>query len=553
MGAAELPEPIAEGTLASRPFAHLLLYVQQQRMNGTLVIWPEQGPGAPKRGQDRVRFVEGKPVAGRFVQAGSTLERSMLQLFTRVNAPYAFYDRDLVGTGEGVLSSKVEPLQLITASLRGAARDDAIDTVLRRLGPMKLRLRTGANVKALGLGGKEQQFVELIRAEPTDAADLIQTSGNERIARRMLYLLTITRCIEPFTPADEGGREATGQYRSPGATTGRHRAITGPHEKVRARRQSARPRNKASSIPPRRFSARPGSSESDRPRRMSSRPGAKGSDRPGRTSSRPGESHGGFVEAPPDPPEELSDEHRERWKAVAKFAVQIDSLNYFEMLGVDKNSKGQAVRDAYFGLAKQWHPDRLPAELMPMREYADTIFYHLTRAKDILSDDEKRTEYSKSVEAGGGTPASDRHVNAIVESAMAMQRAEVFLKRHDWQGALELAEEAAEFNPEDGDSMSMQAWCRFQLQRGKPPFDEIMDLLDEAIKLNENNAKAHFYRGMVLKRKGDDKHALRAFRQVISINPRHTEAMREVRLSNMRKKKGDGGGFLSKLFGGDKK
>ncbi len=549
MGAAELPEPIAEGTLASRPFAHLLLYVMQQRMNGTLVIWPEQEAGAPKRGQDRIRFADGKPVAGRFVQRGSSLERSMLPLFTRVNAPYAFYETDLVGSGEGVLESRVEPLALITASLRGAARDDAIDAVLRRLGQLKLRMRTGADVKALGLGDKEKQFLEILRAEPTDAADLIQTSGNERVARRMLYLLTITRCIEPFTPSEAGGREVTGQHRTPGATTGRHRAITGPHEAARVSRSSSP--GMRSSNPPGRFSSRPGSHTSERPRRMSSSPG-HGSDRPHRISSRPGGS-GEHLGAPPPPPPELSEELTERWKEVANKVVAIDTMNYFEMLGIDEKAKGQAVRDAYFQMAKTWHPDRLPAELMPLREFADVIFFHLTKAKDTLTDEKKRKDYISAVEAGGGTPESEREVNAIVESAMAMQRAEVFLKRNDWQGALDLAEEAAGLNPEDPDSMAMKAWCLFQLARGKPPFDEQLELLDAAIERNENHEKAHYYRGMILKRQGDDKHALRAFRRVININPRHTEAMREIRLSNMRKKKDDGG-FLSKLFGGgDKK
>jgi curved DNA-binding protein CbpA len=505
------------------------------------VIWPEQGPSAPTRGQDRVRFDAGKPVAGRFVQPGSSLARSMLPLFTRSSAPYAFYDRDLVGAGDGVLEARVEPLELITASLRGAARDDAIDTVLRRLGQLKLRLRTGANLNSLGLGDKEKQFVELIRAEPTSAADLIQTSGNERVARRMLYLLTITRCIEPFTPTDDAEREATGKYRSPGATTGRHRAITGPQEAVHVR-NSTRP-VKRSSIPPRRFSTPPGT-DSNSPRASS--------DRPRRISSRPGQS-GSFLGAPPTPPAELSDELRTRWREVGEFAMAIDRMNYFDMLEVSKTATPQEVRDSYFALAKKWHPDRLPGELLPMREFADVIFHHLTKAKDALSDGERRKEYIKSVEAGGGTPESAREVNAIVEGAMAMQRADVFLKRHDWQGALELAADAAELNPEDGDSMAMQAWCRFQIQRGKPPFDEILELIEGAISRNENSEKAHFYKGMILKRSGDDKGAVRAFRHVISINPRHTEAMREVRLANMRKKKGDDGGFLSKLFGSDNK
>ncbi|MBW2463914.1 MAG: hypothetical protein JRH11_19855, partial [Deltaproteobacteria bacterium] len=68
--------------------------------------------------------------------------------------------------------------------------------------------------------------------------------------------------------------------------------------------------------------------------------------------------------------------------------------------------------------------------------------------------------------------------------------------------------------------------------------------------------KAHFYRGMVLQRKGDDRRAMEEFEIVIAINPRHTEAMRQVRVAKMRGgegKKQNDGGFLSKLFGSDTK
>ena len=48
------------------------------------------------------------------------------------------------------------------------------------------------------------------------------------------------------------------------------------------------------------------------------------------------------------------------------------------------------------------------------------------------------------------------------------------------------------------------------------------------------NERARFYRGMILKLLGRMGEAIRDFREVAEANPRHTDAVREVRLYSMR-------------------
>ena len=79
MSTASLPEPLAEGDLGRTPFAHLLLYVRQHALTGSLVIWdPSVGEERPK--QDRIRFESGAPVRGRLLESASRLDRGMLPL-----------------------------------------------------------------------------------------------------------------------------------------------------------------------------------------------------------------------------------------------------------------------------------------------------------------------------------------------------------------------------------------------------------------------------------------------------------------------------------------
>jgi curved DNA-binding protein CbpA len=261
----------------------------------------------------------------------------------------------------------------------------------------------------------------------------------------------------------------------------------------------------------------------------------------------------GSIEPAPPAPDSLSPELQARWSEVAKRALEIERENYYQMLGVSRTVTDSEVRDAYFALAKQWHPDRLPPELMLLRPWADRIFHYLTKAKDTLGNEKDRVAYQKSVSAGGGTPESDRHVNAIVQAAMDVQKAEVLVRRNDWDGALDLVAEAKELNPEDADIFALEAYCLFHKQAGNPPHEEILALCNDALALRDDMERALHIKAEVLKRQGDEEGAIKIFRQIIQKNPRHTEAMREIRIYNMRKKSAGGdGGFLSKLFGNKK-
>src|SRR5690606_13760248 len=58
-------------------------------------------------------------------------------------------------------------------------------------------------------------------------------------------------------------------------------------------------------------------------------------------------------------------------------AEQITSQDYFQMLGLDRDASVEAVQKAFFGLAKVWHPDRLPPALVDVKDACSKVFTHL--------------------------------------------------------------------------------------------------------------------------------------------------------------------------------
>ncbi len=574
------PVATAEGTLANTPFAHVLLYAAQQSLSGTLAVWPEGSTsGEPSGPPDRILMSAGIIVGARFAALASSLEMGMLSLFTRVEASYAFYgDQDLVGSGDETRTGKVDPFAIIAASLRGAARDDVVQEILARVEGRPLRVRANADVTRFALNPKEQIVVELLRAEPATADQIIASSGlPTKTAIRTLYLLVVTKTAEPFDQTRATGSHMVGSpvvsrlTPAHGAPLPARSSDAGAAVKVStstaerhapAAASAASPASEHGKAAPPKSSVAATPASSAAPAPVAGRASAS----PGRRSVPP---HGGTAGVDlPEPPPGLAPELVTMWHEVAQRAHAIEDQNFFEMLGVPRDCGSQRARDSYFELVKRFHPDRLPPELAPLLPFAQTIFRYLTEAHDVVSDEAKRMKYIGLVKDGGGTPAEQKKMNSILDAAMEFQKAEVLAKRRDFDGALKFLRSAISMNPEEADFHTLLALTLFQKHTGADaPIVEMLTEVDLAIKLNERSDRAHYCKAVILKRVGQQAEALKHFRRAAELNPEHVEAVREVRLATMRgtipkspvpegssaASGGGPGGLLSKLFGGQQK
>ncbi len=68
----------------------------------------------------------------------------------------------------------------------------------------------------------------------------------------------------------------------------------------------------------------------------------------------------------------------------------MEYIDYYKVLGVDKNASQDDIKKAYRKLARKLHPD-----LNPNDNEAKKKFQQANEANEVLSDPEKRKKYDK--------------------------------------------------------------------------------------------------------------------------------------------------------------
>ena len=71
------------------------------------------------------------------------------------------------------------------------------------------------------------------------------------------------------------------------------------------------------------------------------------------------------------------------------------SKDYYQILGVEKNSSDDEIKKAYRKMAMQYHPDKNPDN-----PQAEAKFKEAAEAYDVLSNSEKRQNYDRFGSAG---------------------------------------------------------------------------------------------------------------------------------------------------------
>jgi curved DNA-binding protein CbpA len=529
------PSPAASGTLAKTPLIHLLLYALEKRLLGTVeFVLPDQrsasilfwnGEPAKARTSEPVAYLgrvllelghltedqltqsladlavaksSGHALHGHLLLAARRIDKGALKSALREQlarklrhiagmpdeTKYSYYDRfDGLREWGPDASEGFDPVPMLWGMLCESPPWPHVEAALSRVALSSLRVSRDADLGRLALPEQERALADRLRQRPIPAGEVTSSRGfRQSDARLLVYLLLATKQVEVLRAAE-----------SPEAAAQPDRPST-----------------------PKRVSQRPEREEPTVPRR---------------------------AVAPVDilpltstPPADLSPEFSERWSEIVDRAANIDRADYFMMLELERGATREEVQSSFLTLAKKWHPDRLPAELVRVREPCSRVFARMSEAYATLTDDEKRKQYMRLLADGSGSPETQETVAKVVEAATNFQKADVCLRRNDFAQAEVLCRKAHEADATQSEYLAMLAWLLAQKPDGQSPAKtaECIQMLDRAVSMNKRCERAYFWRGLLQKRLGKADSAYRDFRRAAELNPRNIDAAREVRLHRIR-------------------
>jgi DnaJ-domain-containing protein 1 len=584
-------KPSASGSFEQTPFAHVVLYVWEHKLSGVLQIQNPNGAQYIVRSEEGVLTRGWGPIQA----ADPVLPLFLLDPKSR----FAFYEGIAVdGPGQAHAFPAVHPWTTVWQGLRRKPDWAFIQDLLRRaLVRRAFRLRAdGAGLEALGLEARERGKLDALQGDPVSFSQFrFATQLGNSEAQLLVYFLLITKRLElselpeassdslppismsprsippvaystaPKAPSNrprptdrttpghsprpnpsiELGHPSASSYGVVRPSMSNHAAVRNPDdspEPASAVRLSASNYQGPRLTPNQTTQIR----VMDEGRRMT----------PAEIVAVAVKRNTGST---PPPPPSLGPEDQARVKQILEMAGNLENMTHYEVMGVERTTPTANVQLAYLGLVKQWHPDRLPKSLEFVKAQATRVFSRIAEAQAVLSDNRRREQYDRSLMTEIETKAATTEVERTLEALGLFQKAEAALKKGDSANALTFATNAVALDPKQADYLALKAWLEANEVTGRTPegTTAAIEQMSKALRLNAQCEKALFFRAMLYKRSENMAGAVRDFRAVVDLNPRNVDAVRELRLfqmrggrvsTEMRAVKADDNGLIGKLF-----
>ncbi|UCE87100.1 MAG: DnaJ domain-containing protein, partial [Deltaproteobacteria bacterium] len=226
-------------------------------------------------------------------------------------------------------------------------------------------------------------------------------------------------------------------------------------------------------------------------------------------------------------------------------AERMRGRDCFEVLGVPRNASEEKIRAAYAELATRMHPDRYSGASDPVKRLAADVFKLVEDAYETVSDESRRTEYCLSLKQGAPPEPEVEDDQRPLKAEALFQKGEEMLRNKDYLGALGCFHRATRLYPNEGEYHAHQGWALY-LARPEE-LKEAIALVREGAKLAPDREKPYLFLGRLVKAQGRVEVAEKLFARAVQIKPDCVEAIRELRLIDMRRKKKKG--LIGRLIG----
>jgi tetratricopeptide (TPR) repeat protein len=203
--------------------------------------------------------------------------------------------------------------------------------------------------------------------------------------------------------------------------------------------------------------------------------------------------------------------------------------NHFDLLGVARDATEAQVREAYFRLAKRFHPDgQHEADLGGTRDALEAIFRRLGEAYEVLRNPRIRVVYERNLAKAALAPPAEPEGPAteVFEAPdVAVERAAESLAAERYWEVIRILERAV---PRADGVLKQRGRVLLARAYARTPdwAKQAEELLLTVVQQDPSHAEAHFHLGVIYRNQGLRARALKSFRRVLELAPGHVDAQR---------------------------
>jgi Domain of unknown function (DUF4388)/DnaJ domain len=252
-----------------------------------------------------------------------------------------------------------------------------------------------------------------------------------------------------------------------------------------------------------------------------------------------------------------------RRQEIADAYSGLKTRTFFEMLGIERSATEQQVKEAYFRLAKRFHPDaHHDSTLSDLVDQLEAVFIRLGEAYETLKSPRSRADYEERLgrqrprgegpaapTGGMPAPAQAQDLEAERQEAEdAVRKAGWYFEKEKFFDAIQLLEPTLE--KLEG---KIQLRARVLLAKSylKNPkwVKRAEETLLGVVHDDAQNVEAHFLLGTIYRDRGLKSRATTMFKKVLELKPDHEEALAAVGpLIPAEPEASGGGGLLGKFL-----
>ena len=233
------------------------------------------------------------------------------------------------------------------------------------------------------------------------------------------------------------------------------------------------------------------------------------------------------AESAPEAIEEMDETSQQLISNAYKKAKTKDHYkDHYEVLGLSRDATTAQIKQAYYQLSKDYHPDRhLKSDHEEMKEQLAYLFHRITDAYAVLSSEEQRRKYDLDlVEHKLGR--TRRATSGLGRSNDRVKQGRAALKRGDVETAAVCFELAVQKQPDKGKYRTLLAYALSKLPKREK---EAEAQYQKAIEIEPSRLDNYIGLGRLYKKSGMMQKALRTFEDALAWDADNDRVQKEIK------------------------